>query len=242
LYDVTTHEIGHTWFPMVVNTDERRHAWMDEGFNTFINTYSNEDWFHTKPSLRAAAMFGSVPTQVPIMTEADQLNMMMLGMLQYQKAGAGLQLLRENILGHERFDYAFRTYIRRWAFKSPQPTDFFRTMEDASGMDLDWFWRGWFVEAATLDQAIEQVRQGDEEQPARITFGNRGRMVMPLSYKVTFSDDSTEVRDVPVQAWFSSNRVQQRLDVAKPVRKIEIDAQRVMPDCDRGNNVWEHKD
>ncbi len=119
---------------------------------------------------------------------------MSLGMLQYQKAGTGLRLLREQILGPERFDYAFRTYIRRWSFKSPRPADFFRTMEDASGMDLDWFWRGWFVEAAKLDQAVASVRQPRGERPARITFTNLGRMVMPLQYEITFTDGSTTPR------------------------------------------------
>jgi aminopeptidase N len=166
---------------------------------------------------------------------------MLLGMLQYQKAGVGLQLLREEILGPERFDFAFRTYIKRWAFKSPQPADFFRCMEDAAGADLAWFWRGWFVEAAALDQAVEEVKQAAGRRPARITFGNRDRMVMPLKYQVTFADDSTATYELPVEVWFHSDRVQQSVGVAKEVKRVEIDPDRVFPDSERANNVWEAK-
>lgn len=240
LYGVTTHEIGHNWFPMMVNTDERRHAWMDEGFNTFINIYSGQDWFGKPPSSqtgRMGAMMGTI-SRAPIATPADQLGGMELGLLQYQKTGTGLQMLREHILGAERFDFAFRTYIRRWAFKSPQPADFFRTMEDAAGMDLAWFWRGWFLEAAKLDQAIDGVRQSTSRRGARITFTNLQRMVMPLVYKVTFVDDTTEVHNVPVQVWFTSNRVVQRLDTVKEVRKVELDPDHLFPDASRNNNEW----
>jgi hypothetical protein len=238
LYEVTTHEIGHTWFPMVVNTDERRHAWMDEGFNTFINTYSAEDYFGPPPAGRgrrgggmlSMAAMGS--SQVPIMTPADQLNGMQLGMLEYFKTGEGLKLLREQILGPERFDFAFRTYIRRWAFKSPQPADFFRTMEDAAGVDLAWFWRGWFAEAATLDQAVDGVRG------RQITFTNLGRMVMPLRYKVTFEDQSTEEHEVPVQAWFSTDRITRTLESRKPIVEVQVDPSRTFPDANRKNNAW----
>jgi len=243
LYGVTTHEIGHNWFPMLVNTDERRHAWMDEGFNTFINIYSEADWFPERPSRGRRRGMNMLPAfGVPVMTEADQLNGMLLGMLEYAKTGAGLQLLREHVLGPERFDHAFRTYIRRWAFKSPQPADFFRTMEDASGMDLDWFFRGWFVEAATLDQAVDSVRQTRDDRPARVVFVNKERMVMPLEYTATFEDGSTESHTLPVQIWFSTDRVQQTLATAKKVVKVEVDPDRVWPDVSRGNNTWESND
>ncbi len=242
LYGVTTHENGHNWFPMPVNTDERRHAWMDEGFNTFINIYSTADWFEA-PSGGGGGRRGgrAMPNPgVPIMTEADHMGGL-LGMLGYQKPADGLRPLREHILGAERFDHAFRTYIRRWAFKSPQPADFFRTMEDASGMDLDWFWRGWIVESASLDQAVGEVQQGQGNRGASITFTNLERMVMPLHFTATFEDGTTESRQLPVQVWFTSNRVQQRLTTAKKVTKVEVDAERIWPDASRGNNVWEAK-
>ena len=237
LYGVTSHEFGHTWFPMVVNSDERRHAWMDEGFNTFINIYSDEDWFGKvgKPRGGGGGLGGG---GMPIDTPADQLSQMAIGSLQYMKTGAGLFLLRESILGPDRFDYAFRTYIRRWAFKSPRPWDFFRSMEDAAGADLAWFWRGWFLESAKLDQAIDSVRQPAEKRAGSIAITNLDRMVMPLHLRITYEDDSVEDRVLPVQIWHSSNRTQQPLAAGKKAKKVEIDAERVFPDAARANNVW----
>ena len=239
LYGVTTHEIGHNWFPMTVNTDERRHAWMDEGFNTFINKYSTGDWFpNTKPP-RGGSFAGMLKSPgVPIVTNADRLNGMQLGLLEYEKTGVGLVILREYILGPERFDFAFRTYIRRWAFKSPQPADFFRTMEDASGMDLAWFWRGWFLENDPFDQAIDRVQQAKGERGAKITFLNKQRMVMPLSFRLTFDDGTTEDRRLPVELWTKSDKVGVPIDTTKQIREVRIDPDQMLPDVDRSNNVW----
>ncbi|MGE3173719.1 MAG: M1 family metallopeptidase [Planctomycetota bacterium] len=237
LYGVTTHEIGHNWFPMLVNTDERRHAWMDEGFNTFINRYSGADWFERFQEAKPSAYAGMMRAPgVPIVTAADRLNGMQLGLLQYQKTGVGLTILREYVLGEERFDFAFRTYIRRWAFKSPQPADFFRTMEDAAGMDLAWFWRGWFLEDAMLDQAIDGVLQS--ESRARITFDNRERMVMPLRYRVTFADESTFERTLPVEAWFRSDRITETIATDQEIVEVRIDPDAMLPDTERKNNIW----
>ncbi|MFK7741322.1 MAG: M1 family metallopeptidase [Planctomycetota bacterium] len=239
LYDVTTHEIGHNWFPMTVNTDERRHAWMDEGFNTFINMYSTADWFEKRNKPNPPSSFATMMKMpgVPVVTQADRLNGLQLGVLEYMKTGVGLQILREYILGPERFDFAFRTYIRRWAFKSPQPADFFRTMEDAAGMDLAWFWRGWFLEDALLDQAVERVRNG--RAGARITFVNKERMVMPLEFEVEFDDGTTEQFRLPVQVWTKSDRFNHTLRTDKEVVRVKIDPNRMLPDVKRGNNSWE---
>lgn len=239
LYGVTTHEIGHNWFPMLINTDERRHAWMDEGFNTFINKYSTVDWF-PKSKLPKASSFAAMlkAPGVPIVTNADRLSGLQLGVLQYEKTGVGLFILREYILGPERFDFAFRTYIRRWAFKSPQPADFFRTMENAAGMDLAWFWRGWFLEDAMFDQAVDGVQQGNEKRGARITFVNKERMVMPLQFRATFDDDTTEDRRLPVELWSQSDKVQVTLEGRGKVREIRIDPDQALPDIDRKNNLW----
>jgi hypothetical protein len=238
LYDVTTHEIGHNWFPMMVNTDERRYAWMDEGFNTFINMYSTADWFkkNNKPSKPSSyAMMMRMPG-VPVVTAADRLNGLQLGLLQYQKTGVGMQLLREYILGPERFDFAFRTYIQRWKFKSPQPADFFRTMEDAAGMDLAWFWRGWFLEDALLDQAIDSVRTS--RRGARITFLNKERMVMPLTFEVEFEDGSKETLRLPVQVWFKSDKVVHLVKSDLEIVAVRLDPGRMLPDNKRTNNSW----
>ncbi|HEB52100.1 MAG TPA: M1 family peptidase [bacterium] len=238
LYDVTTHEIGHNWFPMMVNTDERRYAWMDEGFNTFINKYSTADWFTknnrpAKPSTFAGMM--RMPG-VPVVTQADRLNGMQLGILEYMKTGVGMQILREYVLGPERFDFAFRTYVRRWRFKSPQPSDFFRTMEDAAGMDLAWFWRGWFLEDALYDVSVEGVRSG--RRGVTITFQNHERMVMPLEFEVEFADGSKLERRLPVEAWFRSDRITHTLQTDKEVVSVRVDPHGMLPDVDRGNNRW----
>lgn len=239
LYGVTTHEIGHNWFPMLVNTDERRYPWMDEGFNTFINQYSTQEWFPDQHPPLGSSIAGMLRWPgVPIMTNADRMNGMQLNILGYEKPGMGLLILREYILGPERFDFAFRTYIRRWAFKSPQPADFFRTMEDASGMDLAWFWRGWFLENAMFDQAVDGVRQPSGRRGARITFLNKERQVMPLTFRVTYEDDSTEDLRYPVELWSQSDRATVTLGTAKKVKEVRIDPDQMTPDVDRKNNLW----
>jgi len=238
LYDVTTHEIGHNWFPMMVNTDERRYAWMDEGFNTFINMYSTADWFkkNNKPAKPSSFTMMLRMPGVPVVTAADRLNGLQLGLLQYQKTGVGMQLLREYVLGPERFDFAFRTYIQRWKFKSPQPADFFRTMEDAAGMDLAWFWRGWFLEDALLDQAVDSVR--NTSRGARITFLNKERMVMPLTFDVEFEDGSKRRQQLPVEVWFKSDKVVHSIRSDLDVVSVRIDPDRMLPDNKRNNNSW----
>jgi len=151
LFQVTDHEFGHTWFPMVVGSDERRWAWMDEGLNTFMNQYSALD-FYGQGRVPPAKVMGGLSKYVtkqmgspfgdqPIMTYADRIRDDALGFLAYLKPGYGLMVLREHVLGPERFDSAFKEYFDRWAYKHPKPADFFRTMEDVSGEDLDWFWR-----------------------------------------------------------------------------------------------------
>ena len=238
VYGVTTHEIGHNWFPMMINTDERRHAWMDEGFNTFINGYSTEDWFgpqrknENDPADFAFMM--QMAGSVPIITAPDKLPAMALGLLEYSKTGVGLTLLRETIVGPERFDFAFKQYMSRWKFKSPQPSDFFRTIEDAAGMDLAWFWRGWFMEAGLLDQAISGVGKKND----RIRFENLGELVMPLHYRITYTDGSTEDFKKPVEIWYQSNQIIVNLTSNKEIAEVEIDHHRLFPEMNRDDNTW----
>jgi len=238
VYGVTTHEIGHNWFPMMINTDERRHAWMDEGFNTFINGYSTEDWFgpqrlnENDPAEFAWMMQRA--DSVPIITAPDKLPSMALGLLEYATTGVGLTLLRETIIGPERFDFAFKQYMNRWKFKSPQPADFFRTIEDAAGMDLAWFWRGWFMESGMLDQAISGVGKNSD----RIRFENLGELVMPLHFRVTYTDGTFDDYKKPVEVWFQTDQIVVNLDSDKEIAEVEIDAQRLFPEIDRDDNVW----
>ncbi|MBC8404600.1 MAG: M1 family peptidase [Planctomycetes bacterium] len=242
LYGVTAHEIGHNWFPMIVNTDERRHAWMDEGFNTFINYYSVRDWFPDSTGGRAnpasVANLLTMPNQLPVETPADHLPGRLLGSLQYTKTGAGLVLLRETILGPERFDYAFRKYIQDWSFKSPRPSDFFRCMEDAAGADLSWFWRGWFLETGHLDQSLESFTPATESKPASFSVRNLGKLVMPVMARIEFEDGTSEDLRLPVEVWYHSHVIQEQIRSRKPVAKITLDPDRELPDGNRRNNVW----
>ena len=157
---VVIHEVGHNFFPMIVNSDERQWSWMDEGLNTFVEYLTEELWDNKFPSKR-----GPAHTIVDYMklpkgragTYYDQFeNITRFGPNAYSKPATGLNILRETIMGRELFDKAFKTYAKRWAFRHPTPADFFRTMEDASAEDLDWFWRGWFYGTDPVDIAIEK--------------------------------------------------------------------------------------
>ncbi|MBX3376919.1 MAG: M1 family metallopeptidase [Phycisphaeraceae bacterium] len=244
LYGVTTHEIGHNWFPMVVNTDERRHAWMDEGFNSFINIYSNQERYPDRGSrrreMREFARENALGQQQPMETAPDAVWRGRLGFTQYGKPEAVMRMLREDVLGPERFDRAFRRYIAQWAFKSPRPADFFRCMEDAAGMDLAWFWRGWFLETGNFDVGVkvEWLRKDDQV----VTFTNHGEVVMPLDYRVTFADGSVEDRRLPVEAWMTTNQWTVRGEGwgagTRKIVKVEVDPEGRLPDIEENNNVW----
>ncbi len=158
LVGVIIHEVGHIYFPMVVNSDERQWTWMDEGLNSFLDALAGWEWdpeipWNNQP--RDVVDYMKSENQVPVMTQSDSV--LRLGPNAYAKPAAALMILRETILGRELFDFAFREYSRRWMFKRPAPADFFRTMEEASGVDLDWFWRGWFYSTDHVDISIDRV-------------------------------------------------------------------------------------
>ncbi len=164
LIGVIIHEIGHIYFPMVVNSDEREWTWMDEGINTFLEYMAEYEWEENFPIIRNQqnplddiTRYMTSSNQVPIMTQSDQI--LQFGPNAYSKPAAALIVLRETVMGREQFDYAFREYSRRWKFKRPTPADFFRTMEDASAVDLDWFWQGWFFSTDHVDIALTDVRE-----------------------------------------------------------------------------------
>src|SRR5690606_1656678 len=162
MISVIIHEVGHNYFPMIVNSDERQWTWMDEGLNTFLEYLTEELWDNKFPSRRGPAHsivdYMKLPKNElePIMTNSE--NIINFGPNAYSKPATGLNILRETIMGRELFDYAFKEYARRWAFKHPSPADFFRTMEDASAEDLDWFWRGWFYSTDVTDISIDSVK------------------------------------------------------------------------------------
>jgi len=160
LISVIIHEVGHNYYPMIVNSDERQWTWMDEGLNTFLQYLSEQEWEENYPSRRGEPQniteYMASQNQVPIMTNSESL--LQFGPNAYAKPATALNVLRETILGRELFDFAFKQYSQRWKFKRPMPADFFRSMEDASGVDLDWFWRGWFYTTDHVDLSIERVR------------------------------------------------------------------------------------
>jgi hypothetical protein len=176
---VIIHEVGHNYFPMIINSDERQWTWMDEGINSFVQYLAEQEFDNNYPSRRGPAYSATNymrqhPDRLePIMTNSE--NIVQFGNNAYMKPAVGLNILRETIMGRELFDYAFKEYCRRWAFKHPTPADFFRTMEDASGVDLDWFWRGWFFDIEPVDISLDsvayfQVDMENNPEPMERTF------------------------------------------------------------------------
>ena len=251
LWGDITHEIGHNWFPMIVGTNERKYMWMDEGFNTFINEYSTEkfnngEYFNSKnrPANGIARMMAATkPPQVltdPLMTPPEAQNS--YGQY-YVKTSMGLDMLRNVVLGPERFDYAFNEYIKHWAFKHPLPYDFFRAMNDASGEDLNWFFQPWFFTTWKLDQAVEGVKyvKGNPANGAQITLVNKDKLAMPVDLKVVQSNGKTEVLHLPVNIWQRSGVWTFVYPSTSTITSLEIDPDHQLPDIDRKNNVWNSK-
>ncbi len=241
LFNVTDHEVGHDWFPMIVNTDERRHAWMDEGFNTFVNYYSLEDFYGSRKHKPDVSKYNASKFKhdlKAINTPPDLLKSRRH--LSYRKPGYGMRFLREEILGAERFDPAFKEYIRRWAFKSPRPADFYRTIEDAAGVDLQWFFRGFFEEPMQLDQAIEHVEE--TETGVRATFLNLEDWVCPVDVEISCLDGSVHSFNLPVTVWAWSNKHVHTFELPAAANSIVIDPRNAYPDIDTTNNEWIHDD
>lgn len=245
LFGVTDHEFGHTWFPMIVGSNERKYGWMDEGFNTFINSISHEDFnkgeYKEEPKnmeQMAQYMFG--PNSEAILTTPDAMKEVNIGTALYFKPGYGLELLRNEILGADRFDYAFKLYIQRWAFKHPTPWDFFRTMDNAAGEDLSWFWKGWFIENYRLDQAIESVKyEGDNEaNGAIVTIANLDQMAMPVTIAYETVSGKKDIIKLPVEVWNNTNVWKVKLPTTEKLVSVVIDPKKVFPDMNFANNSW----
>ena len=248
LWGVTDHEFGHNWFPMIVGSNERLFAWMDEGFNTFINELSTEAFnkgeYYQKKNVAQMGGFLMNDRFEPIMAGADNMKESSIGVLAYFKPGLGLQVLRESILGPEKFDKAFRTYIDRWAFKHPTPWDFFHTMENVSGEELNWFWRGWFMNKWKIDQAVKNVKyvNGDFKNGAQITVENIGQLPMPTTVQVTFKDGTKQTVKLPIEVWKRNTEWTFRLDSAKEIDEVKLDPTSQIPDINITNNTWTSAD
>ncbi len=253
LFWITAHEFGHTWFPMTVGSDERRDAWMDEGFNTFIDTFESDEFeggvYGPKRDSEYAPGGGNPvdeilpvladPEAPAIVTRADLISEKYRHPVTYFKAALGLRLLRDEILGPERFDPAFRRYIADWAFRHPKPSDFFRAMDSEGGEDLAYWWRGWFLENWRMDLAVDDVSYvgGGPAKGARITVETRDKLVAPTSLEIRYADGAIKHMAVPVETWQLGAKAVLTLRGGPAIVSVTLDPDHRLPDDDRSNNV-----
>ncbi len=254
LFWITVHEIGHSYFPMIVGTDERRYQWMDEGLNTFIDIFESDAFENGvygpkrdqefapgegEPADQIAALITD-PNAPPIMTRADSIPFTYSHPVSYFKTAFGLMLLRNDILGPVRFDAAFRKFMRDWAYKHPQPSDFFRAMNSASGEDLSWFWRGWFFTNSALDLTVDGVTYTDNDpaKGASIAISNRGALVLPAKLRITFKDGALSDMTIPAEAWIQSGSHAFAVGSHQPIASVVIDPEHHLPERDRTHATW----
>jgi hypothetical protein len=240
LYGVLAHELAHQWFPMVVGSREAAYAWMDEGFSTYAGTRATGDFFGNQLArIREALPYRQVAAaelEVPVMQHTDHVRTELArSVAAYEKPATLLHSLRR-ALGEEVFDRAFRAYADAWSFKHPYPWDFFAMVEAEAGQDLNWFWRPWFYDTVTLDQAIEDVVPA----PAgvRVTVTNLSGGVMPVELWLEFEDETSQSVVWPTDVWAGTRRVTRIVTASKPVARVLLDPQQHYPDMDRRNNTW----
>ncbi len=246
LFGVTDHEFGHTWFPMMVGSNERKYGWMDEGFNQLINSISHDDFNKGEyksgdtRSLGVIAPYLFGDATEPIMSTPDGMKEANIGKMLYFKPEQGLKLLRSVLVGEKRFDFAFRNYIEKWAYKHPTPWDFFRAMDNGVGEDLSWFWKAWFVENYRLDQSILSVAYpgGDAANGAYVTLANLNQMAMPVIIKYETVSGQSGIIKLPVEIWSNTASFKVKLPTNEKVSKVTVDPDKVFPDMDFLNNVW----
>ena len=245
LFGVTDHEFGHTWFPMIVGSNERKYGWMDEGFNTFINTLAGDDFNNgeykaSKTDWHGYAKYIFGPNSEAMLNTPDVLQERNIGTELYTKPGYALTLLRNQILGSDRFDYAFKKYIRDWKFKHPSPYDFFRSMENGAGEDLAWFWRGMFLENYKLDQAVSNVEyiSNDAKNGALVTIENLDQLAMPVIIEYTTKSGKIDRKNLPIEIWQNNSTWKVKLNTTEELQKVVIDPDHVFPDMNSSNNIW----
>ncbi|MDP1889432.1 MAG: M1 family metallopeptidase [Gemmatimonadaceae bacterium] len=252
---VTIHEVGHNWFPMIVASDERMWTWMDEGLNSFLEHYGSIDFDKDWPAMRLPGNAKSIANYmrmrmgVPIMAHSDVNLRNTFGSNGYSKPASGLVILRERISNPVAFDEAFRGYSQRWMFKHPQPADFFRSMEDGLGEQLNWFWRGWFYTGYNNDQALTGVERqnakevvGDESKGTgyfRITIEQQGGIVMPVEMEITYTDGTKERVKLPADIWRANEKVFNYGKFSnKDIAQVIVDPDEAYADVNRANNTW----
>jgi len=249
LWGVTDHEFGHTWFPMIVGSNERKYAWMDEGFNTFINIGSTEAFnkgefvekgFFSDPNSSLMINYSFGDQADALFNTPDVLQQDNLAFAAYIKPGQMLTVLREVVLGKERFDAAFREYIRRWAYKHPTPWDFFHTMENVSGEDLAWFWRGWVFNNWKLDQAVKSVNYIDDDMKngSEIIIVNKEQMVMPVTVLIKETNGKIHTLHLPVEIWQRGAEWRFTVPTTSEIKEVTLDPENKLPDYERENNEW----
>jgi aminopeptidase N len=244
IFGTLDHEIGHQWYPMVVGSNERRYAWMDEGFNTYINAFANERRYpgtNSYPFYQTnwkAAVDNRIDS--PLMTPPDRIDARALGAIGYRKPGAVMLALRDNVVGKETFDRAFREYTRRWAFKHPAPGDFFRTVENVSGQDLGWYWNAFFYGTDLLDIGIDNVtmRQQEGQNYAVVALRRNSSVPFPVKLRLRFSDASIQDVTLPVEIWSRGDRYEAVIAVKAPVTGARLWPEGVVPDWNSTNDVW----
>ena len=245
LWAVTDHEFGHTWFPMIVGSNERKYAWMDEGFDTFINGLSTRN-FNNGEFAKASFFSGDLiqPTfshqMDGLMNIPEVIQQENLGVAAYLKPSMMLNALRNVVLDSPRFDAAFREYIRRWAFKHPTPWDFFHTMENVSGEDLGWFWRGWVFNTWRLDQGVKTVAYIDDKPAngAEITIQNQEKMVMPVKVLIKEANGKQLRVSLPVEVWQRGAEWTFAVPTTSEIKEVILDPEKELPDYNRANNDW----
>jgi hypothetical protein len=244
IFGTLDHEHGHAWFPMIVGSNERRYAWQDEGFNTYINAFALER--RTPGSSPYASYVGNwrqaVENRVdaPLMTPPDRIDARALGALAYRKPAVVLLTLRDNVVGRATFDRAFREYTQRWAFKHPSPADFFRTIENVSGMDLGWFWRSFWYSTDLLDIGIDNVtmRQQQGQNTAVIALRRNTPVPFPIRLRLLFRDNTTQDVAIPVEIWSQGERIEAIVAVSAPVIGARLWPEGIVPDWNATNDAW----
>lgn len=244
LWRTLDHEVAHNWFPMMVGSNERQHAWMDEGFVTFMGYYSaqamQEGSFASFIS-NLPYIYSRMPNWLvnPVITAPDKSQSISFSDVVYFKPAVALLVLREYVLGGDRFDYAFRQYIKAWAYKHPTPVDFFNCMENASGEDLDWFWNSWFYSIEKLDQAVDIVV--NEDKSTLVIIKNMEGMPLPVELMITYADGMVEKVRLPAEIWFKGSTWKYQVEGEKQISSVELDPRKLLPDINRENNVWMKK-
>ncbi len=243
LYNVTLHELGHMWMPMIVNTDETRRGWMDEGTTTFNENQGRKEYFpglnHEIPDRESYLAASRQGRDAAMMRWTWLHRPGVSGVISYQKPATVLAALR-GLIGEETFESAFRKFFSDWAFKHPKPWDFFNTFSTVSNRDLSWFWRAWYYEDWTLDQAVADVNQ--EHSLATIVVEDRGLVPMPVRLTVTLENGTVLEREIAAEAWLrGETRVELSIPGQSPVTRVVIDEAEEFPDIDRSNNVWERR-